>query len=114
MILLDCPLQLVRYISYSPLPVPPFSPPFCFGPTNCRKKCIDKHLFCIFLHFLSFNKRSLGSLEHSAVVVVVVVVIVVVIVIVIVVVIVVVVIVVDDDSSGVIDTQEEEQKGLNF
>ena len=115
MILLDCLLQLVRYIFYSPLPVPPFSPPFCFGPTNCRKKCIDKHLFCIFLHFLSFNKRSLGSLEHSAiVVVVVVVVIVVVIVIVIVVVIVVVVVVVDDDSSGVIDTQEEEQKGLNF
>ena len=94
--------------------MPPFSPPFCFGPTNCRKKCIDKHLFCIFLHFLSFNKRSLGSLEHSAIVVVVVVVIVVVIVIVIVVVIVVVVIVVDDDSSGVIDTQEEQQKGLNF
>ena len=109
MILFDCLLPLVRYIFSSPLPVPPFSPPFCFGPTDCGKKCIDKHLFCISLHFPS----SLSPLEHSAIVVVVVIVIVIVVVIVVVVVVVVVVIV-DDDCSRVIDTQEEEQKGLIF
>ena len=80
--------------------MPPFSPPFCFGPTNCRKKCIDKHLFCIFLHFLSFNKRSLGSLKHSAIVVVVVVIVIVIVVVIVVVVVVVVVVIVDVDTNS--------------